>query len=427
MKKQIILIGFLAALLLTISSTCKAVQDYFKDTVWMRKTDQSLGFYQVKFSNHDSIIVGHGYGMDIFYNTFTGEEIKRIPFNTEIHFFNNDENYMQLAPSRDRLVIYNTRTFEAVDTLEYDTLSIGNVEISKDENYIVGVVTGGIRVWSLKSKKILTTKIYPVEKDQLEFSISQICITNDNSRIITSETRKFYDGYEEYSTRRHNIYDFTKLDSIGSYANFTSYRLSNTNKYIAFKNKGDSYGIVIYNFITGEFVQKLLIDGTSITGIEFSPDDKYVVTSNGPFGNSLIISEIETGKEIHRYWPSSYDCVDVSNNSKFVLGAIGPYIRLFKSRYGIVSVPEKGEILNIIYPNPTNSIATIEFTQNSSGNTIIELLSTHGILIKTIYKSFLEAGKQKIEINTSDIPSGNYFIVVKNNNEQLLFKLIVNH
>ncbi len=428
LNKMFLIIAAALLLLVLQSSSCKAKQDYFEDTVWVKKTDQMEGFYQVKFSNNDSIIVGHGYGVDVFYETATGKEIKRISGNKEIFFINNDENFIRLSQDQKVFEIFDAKTFQVIDSLENDTLGISYyTAISNNKKYLVSSVTNGIRIWSIDSKKILLTKYIKPEENLISWGTGHITFNCDDSQIIAAITKKYYDPYEPIYIGGLFAYDFNTLDSLYELPSRGDFKLSNQCKYIAYKTSNNDYGVEIYDFETKELIQKLPIDGPSITGMEFSPDDKYVVTSNGPSGNSLIISEIVTGKEIHRYWPSSYDCVDVSNNSKFVLGAIGPYIRLFKSRYGNVSVPEKGEILNIIYPNPTNSIATIEFTQNSSGNTIIELLNTHGILIKTIYKSFIESGSQKLEFKTDDIPSGSYFVIVQNEQEKFFFQLIVNH
>jgi hypothetical protein len=249
MKKHLILIGFLVALLLSISSPCKAVQDYFQDTVWVKKTDQISGFYQCKMSNTDSMIVAHGYAIAYVYKTLSGEQIARLPFNGEVHFFNQDKNIIQLAPSRDRLIVFETKEFKAIDTLEFDGEAIADIDISKDEKYLVAVVASGYRIWSLNTRKILKTKTYKAEEYQTNFQIEQITITNDNSQIITSESRTFYNPNnpnKPYSTFRHNIYDFNTFDSLGTFNGMAYYRLSNTCKYIAFKCMDKDYGVQIF-------------------------------------------------------------------------------------------------------------------------------------------------------------------------------------
>ena len=245
------------------------------------------GFYQVKFSNNDSIIVAHGYQVAIFYYTYTGEQIKGIPLNAEVHFFNNDENFLQLAPNRDRLIIYNARTFEAIDTLEYDTLSIGDIVISKDENYLSGAVTNGIRTWDLKSKKIITTKIFPIDKNlrKIEITLQALC---DNQIFLASVYKEYYNEYPPYGTYLkiyYTTFNYSKIDSISSYDGTGFCRISNKCEILARNIWDSNYGVELINFKTGELINKLHIDGNSLTGIEFSPDDKYVVTSNDLCGD----------------------------------------------------------------------------------------------------------------------------------------------
>jgi len=200
MKKHLILIGFLVALLLSISSPCQAVQDFFQDTVWVKTTDQVAGFYQVKFSNTDSMIVAHGVAFAYIYKTLSGEQIARLPFNGEVHFFNQDKNIIQLAPSRDRLIVFETKEFKAIDTLEYDTLSIGDIVISNDEKKVIGIISNGLRVWDLEKHNIIMTKLYKTEEYQTSLQAGQISITNDNSKFIVTERREFYNPNISNST-----------------------------------------------------------------------------------------------------------------------------------------------------------------------------------------------------------------------------------
>ena len=430
MFKKIFLIAAALLLLVLQNSPCKAAQDYFEDTVWVKKTDQMEGFYQVKFSNNDSIIVAHGYQGAILYNTYTGEEIKRIPFNAEVHFFNKDKNFIQLAPSRDMLIIFDTKNFKAIDTLEYDSLSIGDIIISNDEKKVIGIVSNGLRVWNLFKHNIILTKLYKAEEYQTSLQTGQISITNDNSQFIVTERREFYFPEYPYNafSLRHNVYDILTLDSIDTFVDKAAYRLSNTNKYIAFRRTSKDYGVEIYDYSSKELVQKLEINGYNLTGIEFSPDDKYIVTSSGPSTNALLVWSIENGEIVYNYPGGSYSNVGISKSGKYIISSTGRYLFLINFKNGTSIVEnDKEKYLKTIYPNPATNTAIIEFEQKTSGNTRIELLNIQGILLKTIINKFLESGRQIIEINTSDIPSGYYYIIVQNEKEQYVFQLVVEH
>jgi len=287
-----------AALLLLVlqSSSCKAVQDYFEDTVWVKKTDQMEGFYQVKFSNNDSIIVGHSFGVDIFYETETGKEIKRISGNKEVFFINNDENFIRLNQERTVFEIFDTKTFQVIDSLENDTLGISYyTAISNNKKYLVSSVTNGIRIWSIETKKILLTKYIKPEENLISWGTGHITFNCDDSQIIAAITKKYYDPSNPYEPLYKGglyAYDFKNLDSLYELPSRGDFKLSNKCKYVAYKTSNNDYGLEIYELETKKLIQKLPIDGISITGIEFSPDDKYVVTSNGPGTNALLISDV---------------------------------------------------------------------------------------------------------------------------------------
>jgi len=185
-----------------------------------------------------------------------------------------------------------------------------------------------------------------------------------------------------------------------------------------------NYGVEIYDFDTKELIWKIPINGPSLTGIEFSPDDKYLVTSNDPGGNSLIVWSMETGKETHRYWPRSYDYVNISHDGKFVLSGIGRYIFLFYSRFGTSSVKENPNSQTVVYPNPTNNRVNIQFTLNKSENINIILYDITGRTINNIYSGYKEKGKQIIPYNCSQLPAGTYFIKITTPSFTKIFKFV---
>ncbi|HPO62586.1 MAG TPA: T9SS type A sorting domain-containing protein [Candidatus Kapabacteria bacterium] len=411
------------------STTCKASQNYFEDTVWVKKVPNFGTIDNIQFSKNDSLIVARGYGTNIFFEAKNGNEIKRVLSYAPIQFFNNDENFVQIATSNDRLEIYQTSNFKAIDTLEYKTDSIISILVSKDEKYVIGVLKDGFCAWDLKTHKILKTITFPEEEylRSMECTIQNLC---DNNTFLASFFKIYtdpYPPYKDYKKISYNTYNYSDLDSISSKEGTGFCRLSNNCEILA-KNISDSnFGVELINFNTGELIQKLPINGYSLTGMEFSPDDKYLITSNASGANSLIIWEIKNGKEVHRYWPSSYGCTNTSNNKLYITGAVANILRLFKSRYNVVSVPEKEKITKIIYPNPTSGLATIEFELMKQSKVTIELLNIEGTVIKNLLSKFLDVGMQKIEIITYDISSGSYFLVVQSQQEKFIFQLIVSH
>jgi len=411
------------------SSTCKAVQDYFEDTVWVKKTTQMEGFYQVKFSNNDSIIVAHGFGVDIFYETETGKEIKGISGNKEVFFINNDENFIRLNQERTVFEIYNTKTFQVIDSLESDGTLINEYakyDVSKDEKYLIAPIHNGFKIWDIQSKKILKTKIFPDEEKLIELKITIPKFICGNKKIIAQVSKVYDDVFEPTTIGYFAVWDFETLDSVDVYPNARWFRLSNNCKYVAYCVGNSEFGVEIYEFETKELIQKLPIDGNSLTGIEFSPDDKYVVTTNS-YSALMRIWDVDKGTGVHDYIDGGYGNLDITSDGKYIIASILDILILYKANYGGTFIPEKKEIDKTIYPNPTNGNATIEFELKLSGLTTIELINTNGSNIKTILNTFLESGSQKLEFKTDDIPTGSYFLVIQSQKEKIVFQLIINH
>jgi len=414
------------------SFPCQAMQDYFEDTVWVKNTNQMDGFYMVKFSNNDSIIVAHGYSQDHFYETKTGNLIVKINGNREVFFINNDKQFIKLRQDQKVFEIIDNKSFKVIDSLENDTLGISYyTAISNNKKYLVSSVTNGIRIWSIETKKILLTKYIKPEENLISWGTGHITFNCDDSQIIAAITKKYYDPSNPYEPLYKGglyAYDFKNLDSLYELPSRGDFKLSNKCKYVAYKTSNNDYGLEIYELETKKLIQKLPIDGISITGMEFSPDDKYVVTSNGPDGNSLIVWNTVSGEKAYSYFYGSYSNIDVSNNGKYIVSSTGKYLFLwnFKNETSIVENEVENNLKNI-YPNPTNSIATIEFKLKNTGITKIELTNTQGDILKTILNKLLEAGIQKFEFKTDEIPSGTYFVVIQSEQEKIVFQLIVNH
>jgi WD40 repeat protein len=204
------------------------------------------------------------------------------------------------------------------------------------------------------------------------------------------------------------------------------FRISNNCQKIAFKRADPTYGVEVYDFNTKELIWKIPINGPSLTGIEFSPDDKYLVTSNGPGANCLKIWSMENGEETHRYWPRSYDFVCLSNNGNYVVSGLGRYLFKFHSRFNGIYVEPSEDTTILIYPNPTNGLINLEFNNPILENTLINLNDINGLLIKNLFNNILEQGQQSINFNVSDLSNGTYYIKVNNSQLSLFFKLIIN-
>jgi hypothetical protein len=79
-----------------------------------------------------------------------------------------------------------------------------------------------------------------------------------------------------------------------------------------------------------------------------------------------------------------------------------------------------------INPNPTNGISNLVFTNVSKSNTNINLFDMTGKLVKNISNDTYSAGEHNIELNSSDLAKGIYFIKVQQNEQTFTSKWMVN-
>ena len=77
-----------------------------------------------------------------------------------------------------------------------------------------------------------------------------------------------------------------------------------------------------------------------------------------------------------------------------------------------------------IYPNPTSDLLTVEYSKISNERMMMEILDLNGI---TIMKQSLISTQNKLEINTSELPAGQYlirFIDPEDESNNSIFRLI---
>jgi len=79
-----------------------------------------------------------------------------------------------------------------------------------------------------------------------------------------------------------------------------------------------------------------------------------------------------------------------------------------------------------LYPNPTSDIANLEYTLKEPGNIRVEILDLAGRVLSIEYSGNLPIGENFLEMNTGKLTPGMYLVRLKNDNEQVVRKLMVN-
>ncbi len=81
-----------------------------------------------------------------------------------------------------------------------------------------------------------------------------------------------------------------------------------------------------------------------------------------------------------------------------------------------------------VVPNPSVSSSKLILGSQFANITSIKLMTSNGLLLKTIYNGFILNRNQVFEISTSDLVNGIYFIQILSNDKKTeVLKLIVNH
>jgi hypothetical protein len=105
------------------------------------------------------------------------------------------------------------------------------------------------------------------------------------------------------------------------------------------------------------------------------------------------------------------------NSSGILQDSLIPGIFTFDNicKQGGVRLFEYNSVLNLtqISPNPGNGILTLEFELIEQGITKIQLINENGEIIKVILNQTKDIGKYVLNFNSSDLPSGNYILILQ--------------
>ncbi len=418
------LISLFALLFLAFSnmSYTSYAGDLANDTVWTKRTDQLQGFSSLQFIKNDAVIVAQASSYTIFYDAFNGNEIKRIFGVGKPIFFNNDNNFLRLNGDRKKVEIFDTESYQIIGELESDDLSIGSLVVSKDENLVVGVVTNGLRVWDLNTKKKLRTKTQELNESLKGITIYDLAILpNKGILAFVEKDYKIDSKPQPVTTKRNILFDFETLDSIADWG-YKGYifKVSPTGQYIAYGING----VEIFSLETGELISNIKgLNDYALTGIEFSNDESYNVTSSTTSDDLLAIWDLKTGKQLYEYPRGSISCFDLSKDNKFIVNASGKSIGKWKVTEQMTSVSENKN-QTILFPNPTNNSLEIKYQVQKPSLFQFEIINLTGQTIIRNSLGLKNVGENFDVINVNNIPLGQYNLKLYSETEQYNFMFI---
>jgi hypothetical protein len=421
-------------LMLTTSVFCQF------ETVWVKTVPNTDQIRNVKFSHNSQwLLCETGGSYNIIYDVQTGDIIKDSVPVTYNSFFSLDDSHIY-GINGNRVMYYNHQT--GLDDIPFDTVNkpLGATYLTKDGNFILSTTENGFNIWDTKTGRLMKSKSIPrdttvppdphqnklVKQDNLDIQVN--C---DNSKIYV---RTYYEyvkmdgkGNPVYSGKAiDRIFDFNSLDSIGVIPNaLWSFWLSNNCQMIALDASNDSNIIIkIYNINTMQLISTINAGYNNPTVFKFTPDDKYLVSAVSLGNSGLFAYDVNNGKLVASKTPGGFNSLDISFDGKYISTSLGNLI--FLKQFNVTGIHQEEQTNEILYPNPSTGIVTIQYQQLYSEITNIYISNLNGQIVKTILNNFQEAGSKKIDLNTQDISNGIYFVKVESAHLSLVFKLIVN-
>lgn len=80
-----------------------------------------------------------------------------------------------------------------------------------------------------------------------------------------------------------------------------------------------------------------------------------------------------------------------------------------------------------LYPNPTRDMATVAISLSEPQSVSVTVVDMNGKLVSAPIQQELAAGNQKVNVSTSNLPNGNYFVVITAGDEITKVQLVVAH
>ncbi|MEN6511104.1 MAG: T9SS type A sorting domain-containing protein, partial [Chloroherpetonaceae bacterium] len=204
---------------------------------------------------------------------------------------------------------------------------------------------------------------------------------------------------------------------------FTRFTRSSDRRYIAYEG-GPT--------IIRDIIDSIRIEAVGYGPLSISKDNKYVLayyyTSDL---QRIFFDSPKTGKRIDSIDSKYINFGFLTADNQYLLAAkTSGGMALYKMDYGSSVENQEGTSSQLIadellYPNPTNGMINLQFNQQVSEITTINIQNSKGAMVRPLFNGFLSEGPQNLSYNISDLATGTYFVQVQSKHNSLIFKLIV--
>lgn len=236
--------------------------------------------------NNDFFAFQEDYDKISIYDLTTGHYVKGFEYLFAPGFIHldvspNGKNFASGSDYSHNVKIWNIETGTLVNELEGHTDTILSITYSPDGRYIAsGSRDGTVRLWCALTGKELK-KFFGYKHGTVVSAFST------NGKFL------FADSFSDGGTSK--IWDIETgkevvVDGLGCFLGYNE-----SKSLCCFR--GENSTVRIYNTLTGRIVSTLRGHADFVDSVSYSPDDKYVATSDG---EAIRIWEIKTGREIKK-------------------------------------------------------------------------------------------------------------------------------
>lgn len=238
--------------------------------------------------NNDFFAFQEDYDKISIYDLTTGHYVKGFeyffaPGLIHLDVSPNGKNFASGSDYSHNVKIWNIETGTLVNELEGHTDTILSITYSPDGRYIAsGSRDGTVRLWcALTGKEIKKFFGHKYGTVVSAFSTNGKFLFADPFSSNDGETSKIWD----IETGKEVV-----VDGLGCFL-----RYNESKSLCCFR--GENSTVRIYDTLTGKIVSILRGHADFVDSVSYSPDDKYVATSDG---EAIRIWEIKTGREIKK-------------------------------------------------------------------------------------------------------------------------------
>ncbi|MFH1049657.1 MAG: T9SS type A sorting domain-containing protein [bacterium] len=418
---------FLIAFLLLSAGTNLYLlsQETQSDTAWVHWTHDIT---RLEFSNDDSKILTVGSGGIIIFDTPTGVQLKQLPGYLDAEYSTDNSLIFAVRETPDSvnnifpyIDVIETSAYEKINTIKLPKIfweGMSRIAVSPDIQTIALVNENVLYLVDYPTGEIKKTLFSYESQEQI--SVKYFLFSKDSQHLIFTGS----DGKLRFLNVLTYQIDF-KYDSGYGYL-----IQSEDGSIIAFKTGISGSAVSIMNTQTHEIINSIPGNAGDVCGMAFSPDGQYLAVS----WLSKLNIEIYKIIDLIIFYSLIFiingnSCcfppMAITNNNDFLVGGGGPGIVLFNLK--TTGIIEPGEIIDILYPNPTNNTLILNFNLPIPAQLGYNLYDITGNQISNLKSAFYNPGQIIENFSLGNLVNGSYFLKVESLQFNKTFKIIINN